>query len=147
MSGNLISRGGCLAYNPKLKERAREMRRNMTEAEKKIWNHFLRNHELTFHRQKPINHFIVDFYCSASQLVIEIDGEAHFTEEGKIKDMERTTELEGYGLKVLRFTNQEVIEKFDYVCKKIDEEIQRRNPDKSEKPPLSPFEKGGSNEK
>ena len=64
----------------------------------------------------PIDNFIVDFYCAALMLVIEIDGESHFTELGKLYDAERTGILEGYGLKVVRFTNVEVLQSFEGVC-------------------------------
>ncbi|MGL4498857.1 MAG: endonuclease domain-containing protein, partial [Planktothrix sp.] len=59
---------------------------------------------------------IVDFYCAALKLVIEIDGDSHFTEQGKQYDAERTVILEGYGLKVVRFTNVEVLQSFEGVC-------------------------------
>ncbi len=64
MKDSLISRAGCLPYNPKLKERARELRKNMTYAEKKIWYQYLRKYELVFHRQKSINNFVVDHRLS-----------------------------------------------------------------------------------
>ena len=86
----------------------------------------LKNHQFLFHRQKPINQFIADFYCSNPQLVIEIDGDTHFIEEAIEYDKERTKVLEGYGLKILRFTNNEVINNFEGVCKKIDEEVSLR---------------------
>ena len=60
--------------------------------------------------------FIVDFYCVALLLVIKIDGQSHFTEQGKQYDAERTAILEGYGLKVVRFTNVEVLQSFEGVC-------------------------------
>nr|WP_319422724.1 endonuclease domain-containing protein [Pleurocapsa sp. FMAR1] len=69
-------------------------------------------------RQRPIDHFIVDFYCAALKLVIEVDGDRHFTER-KLYDSERTQVLEGYGLKVIRFTNEQVIDPFESVCQQI----------------------------
>ena len=71
-------------------------------------------------RQRPIDNFIVDFYCSGLRLVIEIDGESHFTEQGKIYDEERTNILEGYGLQVVRFTNVEVLQNFEEVCYQLE---------------------------
>ena len=76
--------------------------------------------------------FIVDFYCAALKLVIEIDGDSHFTEEGKEYDEERTKVLEGYGLRVLRFTNEEVMNCFESVCEEIENLI-----------PPTPLFKGG----
>jgi very-short-patch-repair endonuclease len=67
-------------------------------------------------RPRPIDNFIVDFYCAALKLVIEIDGDSHFTEQGKQYDAERTAILEGYGLRVIRFTNVEVLQNFEGVC-------------------------------
>jgi very-short-patch-repair endonuclease len=112
-----------LPYDRNLKQRSRELRNNSTLAEKKLWNVFLRNHRLRFTRQKPLCHYIVDFYCSKAKLVIEVDGDSHFTEEGKANDEGRTLVLEEHGLKVIRFTNQEVLNDIAVVCKKIEDEI------------------------
>ncbi|MFP4414562.1 endonuclease domain-containing protein [Coleofasciculus sp.] len=70
-------------------------------------------------RQRPIDYFIVDFYCAALKLVIEIDGDSHFTDQGKVYDFNRTSILEGYGLQVVRFTNEEVLNHFESVCQQI----------------------------
>ncbi|MEG5028368.1 endonuclease domain-containing protein [Microcoleus sp. AT8-B1] len=105
-----------LPYNPKLIPIAKQLRKNPTPSEKKLWQDFLRNFPFRVLRQRPIDIFIVDFYCAALLLVIEIDGESHFTEQGKLYDAERTGILEGYGLKVVRFTNVEVLQSFDGVC-------------------------------
>ena len=80
-------------YNPDNREKARNLRNNMTEAEKKLWL-FLRSREEVWNRQKPIEHFIVDFYCSKYELVIEVDGATHSTEEEKKYDIYRTEILE-----------------------------------------------------
>ncbi len=74
-------------------------------------------------RQRPIDNFIVDFYCPKLKLVIEIDGDSHFTDEGKARDRSRTQVLEGYGLKVMRFTNDEVLNNFEGVCRQLEEMI------------------------
>ena len=116
----LIFNGYHLPYNPKLVEKARELRKNMTEAEKKIWYGFLKNFKYRVLRQRPIHHFIVDFYCPALKLVIEIDGEQHYTEDGKAYDEERRKILERYGLREIRFRNKEVMNEFDRVCKEIE---------------------------
>jgi very-short-patch-repair endonuclease len=112
-----------LPYNPQLVARAKELRRNSTPAEKKLWQNYLRTFPLRVLRQRPIDHFIVDFYCAALKLVIEVDGESHFTDEGQAYDAERTRVLEGYGLRVIRFTNDEVIHRFEGVCRQIWEMI------------------------
>ncbi|MEB3118523.1 MAG: DUF559 domain-containing protein, partial [Limnothrix sp.] len=119
-----------LPYNKKLVDRAKELRKNMTPAEKKLWHEYLKHCSDRFWRQRPIDHFIVDFYCPARYLVIEIDGASHDSEEAQAYDGERTQILEGYGLTVLRFTNQEVLESFEGVCAAI------------ENPPRPPLERG-----
>jgi very-short-patch-repair endonuclease len=108
-----------LPYNPQLVARAKELRRNPTPAEKKLWQEYLRTFKFRVLRQRPIDHFIVDFYCASLKLVIEVDGDRHFTETGKLYDSERTQVLEGYGLRVIRFTNEQVINHFESVCQQI----------------------------
>ena len=68
-----------LPYNPKLVERAKELRKNMTKAERKLWYDYLRNFKYRVHRQRTIDQFIVDFYCFELKLVIEIDGDSAIT--------------------------------------------------------------------
>jgi very-short-patch-repair endonuclease len=108
-----------LPYNPDRVEKAREMRKNPTPAERKIWYEYLITFKLRVLRQRPIDNFIVDFYCASLKLVIEIDGDYHFTEEQQIYDAERTKILEGYGLQVIRFHNHEVMNNFEGVCEQI----------------------------
>ena len=128
---SLITTGFHLPYNPQLIAQTREMRKNPTPAEKKLWYEYLRAYKPRFLRQRPIDNYIVDFYCAQRKLVIEIDGDSHFTDEGIEYDQARTHILEGYGLRVMRFTNKEVLENFDAVCAAI-EEI-----------PPTPLDKGG----
>jgi len=124
-----------LTYNPKLIARAKALRQNPTLAEKKLWQDGLRTFPLRVLRQRPIDQFIVDFYCAALKLVIEVDGESHFTDAGKAYDCERSRVLEGYRLKVLRFTNDEIMNNFEGVCQRIWEEIPLNSP---EEIPLNP---------
>ncbi len=91
----------------------------MTLAEIKLWYSYLKNFKFKVLRQRPIDHFIVDFYCPSLKLVIEIDGDTHFTDEGKAYDKERTARLESYGLKVIRFTNSQVLRNFEAVCEQL----------------------------
>jgi very-short-patch-repair endonuclease len=116
---DLITNGYHLPYNPDLVERARELRRNMTPAERQLWE-YLKHAPYRFLRQRPIDHFIVDFYCPALRLVIEVDGEQHYTEEGKAYDAERDTILQSYGLQVVRFHNEEVLRHFESVRQRIE---------------------------
>ncbi|MBD2461330.1 endonuclease domain-containing protein [Oscillatoria sp. FACHB-1407] len=113
---NLNNSDFHLPYNPALISKAKELRQNMTPAEKKLWYQYLRTFKFKVLRQRPIDYFIVDFYCPSLKLVIEIDGESHFTQDGQDYDQARTERLEGYGLQVLRFTNQQVLKDFENVC-------------------------------
>ena len=112
--------GFYLPYNRKLVPIAKQLWLNQTVTEKKMWQGFLRKLPVRILRQRPIDNFIVDFYCSGLRLVIEIDGESHFTEQGKVYDQERTNILEGYGLQVVRFTNVEVLQNFEGVCYQLE---------------------------
>ena len=119
----LITTGYHLPYNPELKERARELRSNPTPAERKLWYQFLRNFNYPVLRQKPIDFFIVDFYCAKLKLVIEVDGDTHYTDVGLLYDKRRTEILEKYGLSVVRFSNNEVLNNFESVIYIIQQQI------------------------
>lgn len=108
-----------LPYNSANVEYARSMRREMTPAEKKLWFGFLRKFKYRVLRQRPIDHYIADFYCAKLRLVIEIDGTHHFT-TSKEYDKKRTDILHAYGLQVIRFTNDQVLNNFQAVCSAID---------------------------
>ena len=88
----------------KMHERARELRRNMTPAEKILWDRLRHNrlNGLQFRRQQIIDGFIVDFYCHSKALVVEVDGDIH--DEQKAYDSERDNSLIARGFGVLRFT-------------------------------------------
>ena len=117
----LIFNGFHVPYNPDLVDRARDMRINMTAAERKLWYEFLKKHKRRFRRQCPIDNYIVDFYCAALGLVIEIDGEQHHSDGGRKYDSERDAVLASYGLKILRFSNRDVMDNFEAICNKIDQ--------------------------
>lgn len=112
-------------FRPDLKLKAKELRKNMTEPEKKLWFQYLRCSKAKFLRQKPIENYIVDFYCASKNLVIELDGDSHFlTEETIKKDQNRDKFLrEKHSLKVLRFLNSEVIKNFEEVCDEIERNL------------------------
>ncbi len=117
----LIFSNHRIPYNPKLKERARELRKNMTKSEKKIYFDFLKNWKYRILKQRPIDNYIVDFYIPELRLVIEIDGDSHYEDWAFEYDLERTEILEWYGLKIIRFTNLEILENFDWVCEILEE--------------------------
>jgi len=99
----------------------------MTTAERKLWHGYLRIYPHRVLSQHPIDNYIVDFYCPALKLVIEIDGEQHYSEEGKTYDANRDVILAAYELKVLRLRNEDVMEDFENVRRRI-EEITEKNP-------------------
>jgi very-short-patch-repair endonuclease len=121
-----------LKYNNSLKHIARELRKNMTDAEKLLWSRIGRRQisGYQFYRQRIIGNYIVDLYCPTARLVIEIDGGQHYHGKGKESDRTRDGELAGIGLKVLRFSNLEVLKNTDVVLEYIYEKLN---------PPESPF--------
>lgn len=110
-----------LPFNKELKTPARELRKNMTDAERHLWAKIRRKQLMgyQFYRQKNIGNYIVDFYCPAAKLVIEIDGGQHYTEVGKRKDQVRHGYLTALGLTVLRFSDTEVIKNTNSVLERI----------------------------
>ena len=115
-----------LHYNQSLKSKARELRKNPTPAEKKLWFEFLSNLPYKFTKQKPIAEFIVDFYCPSLKLIIEIDGGIHTQQQDY--DQARTDQLQDFGYSVLRFTNNEVINDLTKVLNQIIEAVQIQFP-------------------
>ena len=116
-----------LPYNKDLKQWSQELRRESTPQENRLWYDFLRNHPLSFSRQKPIENFIVDFICRSRKLVIELDGRQHKMPEAQMYDQFRTKELNKLGLRVLRFTNDDVDNNFQNVCATIQKWIDENN--------------------
>jgi very-short-patch-repair endonuclease len=106
-------------YRRRLKRPARSLRRDPTPAERKLWYECLRDLPIRFTRQKPLGDYIADFHCASHLLVIELDGDSHFTNSAERYDARRTAELEVKGLTVLRFTNSDVMERFEGVCMRI----------------------------
>ena len=116
-------------YNKSLKYPARKLRRNMTDAEQKLWQQ-LRCKQIygrPFYRQKPIQNFIVDFYCAAAKLVIEIDGGQHFENDHQCRDKQRDKALQSLGLKVLRFDNRQVLCEMGSVLEVIYQQVVERS--------------------
>jgi very-short-patch-repair endonuclease len=99
-----------IPYKPYLKELARKLRNNSTHAEIRLWKElrgkFLGQYD--FHRQKPIDNYILDFFCVELMLGIEVDGSSHDHEEIILKDIIKEQELNKLGIKVLRFTDRQV---------------------------------------
>ena len=125
-----IGVGGNMFYGalPILFELARKLRDNQTDAEVFLWNQLgnIRNSKVRFKRQHPILYFIADFYCHKAKLIIEVDGGYHDIPEQYQYDKEREHELEDLGLKVVRFTNEQVMYNIENTLKKIEDVIRER---------------------
>jgi very-short-patch-repair endonuclease len=106
---------------PELFRLAERMRKKPTEAEKVLWKSLkgFRREGFIFRRQHPIEFFIADFYCHKIKLVVEVDGDIHLNEENIEYDNSRTGELERYGIKIIRYTNEVVINNIDLVIADI----------------------------
>jgi very-short-patch-repair endonuclease len=110
-----------LPYNKNLKAFSRQLRNNSTLGEILLWQE-LRAGQIqgyTFNRQKPLNRYIVDFYCKQLKLVIEVDGESHYHEDAPIRDAKRQIILEGMGLQFLRFDDFDVRRNMAFVLQEI----------------------------
>ena len=137
-----------LPYNIKLKQYSRNLRNDSTRAEITLWKE-LRAAQLgyTFNRQKPLQNFIVDFYCKPLHLVIEVDGITHWAEEQIKQDKIRQTTLEKMDLHFLRFDDDEVLHDMENVLRTIEitiEKLEKFYPEaiKIRKNPPSPLKRG-----
>ncbi|MEK6852480.1 MAG: DUF559 domain-containing protein [Nanoarchaeota archaeon] len=116
-----------IPYNKNLIPRARELRREATEAEKLFWEKILKNkklEDLKFTRQKPLGHFIVDFYCSHLGIAIEIDGEVHIAQQARDKERDNILEQK-FGLRVIRYKNEEVLKNTEKVVENLVGKLKR----------------------
>jgi very-short-patch-repair endonuclease len=112
-------------YKSPLIENARRLRREMTDAERRLWNYLRGNQmQLHFRRQVPFDKYILDFFCLKAKLVIEVDGGQHYTEDGIKSDQKRDKHLEAQGYKVLRFSDQDVLMNISGVQQRIYEEVE-----------------------
>ncbi len=111
--------------SPNIFSKANHLRKNMTEAESVLWEE-LRNKKMLgfkFRRQHPISIYIADFYCHKLKLIIEVDGKFHDNKEQQKLDLNRSKELEFQGLKIIRFSNNDVLNDLPKVLKKISVKI------------------------
>ena len=114
-----------LPYNVNLRQPSRQLRNNMTDAERHLWSK-IRMKQLKgypFYRQKPIGDYIVDFFCPMAKLVIEVDGGQHFSEGTTEYDRIRDEYLGSLGLRVLRFANNDVLTNIEGVMERIEETL------------------------
>jgi very-short-patch-repair endonuclease len=132
-----------LKYNAHLKDKARQLRKNLTDSEAALWSR-LRNKQLLgiqFYRQKPIGEYIVDFFAPRAKLVVEVDGSQHMEGDQALKDRARDGYMVLLGLKVLRFNSREVLKESDAVVEAIYRiAAEQLN---AEIPPGPPLSKGG----
>jgi len=108
-------------YNPKLKELARQLRNTSTKSEITLWT-YLKGKQMMghdFHRQKPVDYYIVDFFCCELMLAIELDGYTHGFEKVYQKDKLKEQRLKELGIKVLRFTDEDVLINIEGVLKMV----------------------------
>ena len=106
--------------NSKLTPNAKKLRNNMTKEERHLWYDYLKSLPVTVHRQKILGNYIVDFYCHGAKLAVELDGSQHYEPIESEKDRVRTAYLESQGVAVLRFSNLDVLRRFEDVCAVID---------------------------
>ena len=109
-----------MAQSKEMISRARQLRHDMTKEERHLWYDFLRVYVPRFTRQKIVEPYILDFYCCAAGLAVELDGGQHYEDAGKAYDERRTAYLQQQGIQVLRFSNLDIIRNFDGVCFEID---------------------------
>ena len=110
-----------LPYNPKFKQPSRRLRSNMTDAERRLWMRVRGKQilDVPFYRQKPLGEYIVDFYAPKARLVVEVDGGQHFEPAQASYDEGRSRYLSALGLRIVRFTNFEVLTELDAVIEEI----------------------------
>ncbi|MGV8938080.1 MAG: endonuclease domain-containing protein [Allorhizobium sp.] len=111
--------------DPKTRTRARILRRELTKAEKEMWDLLrdFRSRGARFRRETPIGPYIADFAWLAARIIVEVDGDSHETEHGRVHDRRRDGFLSKQGFTVLRFDNDQVLDNPDYVVITIEERI------------------------
>ena len=113
-------------HNKRLTSRAQDLRNNMTKEERRLWYEYLKNYPKQFRRQVTCDRYILDFYCAAAKLAVELDGSQHYDPEGQEYDRYRTGYLNSIGIEVLRFSNTDVLKNLRGVCQVIDMTVKRR---------------------
>jgi very-short-patch-repair endonuclease len=120
-----------LPKNPEIGPFARQLRKNATKEENKLWFQFLRSYPSAFRRQYVIGPYITDFYCKRAALALELDGSQHYEPEEQLADERRTAWLRQQGIMVLRFTNLDILQRFHAVCEEIDRVVKERMEEKN----------------
>ena len=127
-----MPRRKIIPYNPKLKDLARQLRNNSTKSEIKLWQ-YLKGKQMygfDFHRQKPLDNYIVDFFCHELMLAIELDGYSHTIDEVYEKDRIKEAKLTELGVNLIRFDDDEVFNDINNVIRTIELYIENYNKQK-----------------
>jgi very-short-patch-repair endonuclease len=126
--GKTIKFASYYDANENLCDFAKVLRKKMTKSEKILWQVLRRKNirGVKFRRQHPIEYYVADFYCHEARLVVEVDGPIHKRKDRIEHDLNRTAELDRLGIKVIRFTNEQVKTQLNNVMKTIREEIIKR---------------------
>ena len=104
-------------------DNARDLRRNMTKEERRLWYDFLKKQPYTVNRQKPFGKYILDFFIAKAKIAIEIDGSRHFTKQGVDEDKQRDKYLKDRGITVLRYSDYSVDKHFNDMCEDIKKHV------------------------
>ena len=112
-------------HNTDIVPLAKQLRKNMTPWERKLWYEFLRRYPVKFLRQKPLGKYIADFYCAKANVIIELDGSQHYDHIHIKRDTERTAYFEQFGIRVIRIPNNQVYQDFQGVCEYIHNLVQQ----------------------
>ena len=115
-----------MRHDKKLTPVAQNLRKNMTKEERKLWYEYLNNYPYRFRRQVTVGTYILDFYCAAAKLAVELDGSQHCEPAELLYDERRTAWLNSQGIYVLRFSNLDVLRNLSGVCRQIDLTISER---------------------
>ena len=113
-------------HNKQLIPMAKHLRREMTKEERKLWYDYLSPYPHRFRRQVTVGNYILDFYCAAAKLAVELDGSQHYEPKGQSYDAQRTEYLNNLGISVLRFSNTDVMQNLRGVCRYIDAAVMDR---------------------
>ena len=113
-------------HNTKLTSYAQQLRKNMTKEERRLWYEYLRSYPYRFRRQVAFGEYILDFYCAAAKLAIELDGSQHYESKGMKYDRRRDAFFQDNGILVLRFSNLDVLQNLAGVCQQIDLVVKQR---------------------
>ena len=113
-------------HNVRLTSCAQELRKTMTKEERRLWYEYLRGYPVRFRRQVTFGNYILDFYCAAAKLAVELDGSQHFEPEGQRYDAVRSAFFSNNGIRVLRFSNLDVLQNLRGVCQAIDMAVQEQ---------------------